>query len=60
MIKAAANTKKRYEIRQGELPVSCPRDDMEIWNSHPKVFLPLSEERRAHCPYCDAEFVLID
>lgn len=31
---------------------------MSLWNSHPRVFLPIEETGRARCPYCSAEFVL--
>jgi uncharacterized Zn-finger protein len=56
----AANAARRYEVRRADLPVSCPLPSMAIWNSHPRVFLPLEETGRAHCPYCGAEFVLVD
>jgi len=34
--------------------------DMAVWNSHPKVYLPVEETGEAKCPYCGAEFRLID
>lgn len=55
-----ANTAKRYEVTRAELPVSCPTPAMALWNSHPRVYLPLEENGRAQCPYCGAEFVLVD
>jgi uncharacterized Zn-finger protein len=33
---------------------------MALWCSHPRVFLPLEETGKARCPYCGAEFVLVD
>jgi uncharacterized Zn-finger protein len=33
---------------------------MALWNSHPRVYLPVEEERSCKCPYCGAQFVLID
>jgi uncharacterized Zn-finger protein len=55
-----ANAENRYEVRRAELPVSCPLTSMALWNSHPRVFLPLEETGKARCPYCGAEFVLVD
>jgi uncharacterized Zn-finger protein len=55
-----ASTKRVYEVRLTDLPVSCPMPDMRVWDAHPRVFLPLEESHREVCPYCDAEFVLID
>ena len=54
-----ANAKRRYEIGLDDLPVSCPMPDMELWNSHPRIYLPVETEGEAICPYCGAEFVLV-
>jgi len=54
------NAENRYEVRRGDLPVSCPLPSMSLWNSHPRVFLPVEDAGRAKCPYCGAEFVLVD
>ena len=55
-----ANTKQCYEVSRSQLPVSCPLPDQEVWDSHPRVYLPLEETGEAVCPYCEAEFVLKD
>ena len=39
--KAMPNTRKTYEVSRADLPVSCPLPDMMVWNSHPKVYLPI-------------------
>jgi uncharacterized Zn-finger protein len=31
-----------------------------LWCSHPKVYLSIEETGRAKCPYCGAEYILID
>jgi len=31
---------------------------MYLWNSHPKVYLPVQETGEAVCPYCGAEYHL--
>lgn len=53
-----ANTRKEYVITKKDLPLSCPTDDMILWNSHPRVFLPIEKTHREVCPYCSATFVL--
>ncbi|MGH8499074.1 MAG: zinc-finger domain-containing protein [Methylococcales bacterium] len=56
----AANTKTHYEVTRDALPLSCPTPAMALWNSHPRVYLPVEEEGKCVCPYCGAEYVLID
>jgi uncharacterized Zn-finger protein len=53
-----ANSQHRYEVRSKDLPLSCPMPGMYLWNSHPKVFLPIEETGSAKCPYCGAQYVL--
>lgn len=60
MFKKQANTEKEYHIKRKELPVCCPKPDMHHWNSHPRVYMPLPEQKEAKCPYCGAKFVLDD
>ena len=55
-----ACTKRRYEITEADLPLSCPPRDMRVWDAHPRVYLPIEEEGRVECPYCDAEYILIN
>jgi uncharacterized Zn-finger protein len=54
----AANAEHRYTVRQEDLPLSCPMPGMYLWNSHPKVFLPVEETGEATCPYCGAHYRL--
>ncbi len=55
-----ANTQQRYEVRAEQLPLSCPTPEMKLWNSHPRVYLPIEKTGEAVCPYCSAHFVLVD
>lgn len=55
-----ANTERRYEVSRSDLPLSCPLPDMALWNSHPRVYLPVEATGEAVCPYCGAHFVLKD
>lgn len=54
------NAENLYEITAANLPLHCPMDGMSLWNSHPKVYLPLDESGKAKCPYCGADYVLKD
>ena len=38
-----ACAKRRYEITQADLPLSCPTKDMTLWNAHPRVYLPIEK-----------------
>lgn len=53
-----ANAENRYEVARADLPLSCPMPGMSLWNSHPKVYLPIESRGEAKCPYCGADYVL--
>ncbi|KTD25542.1 MULTISPECIES: zinc-finger domain-containing protein [Legionella] len=53
-----ACTKKKYIVHHRDLPLSCPTDEMILWNAHPKVYLPIEKTGTEVCPYCGSEFVL--
>lgn len=56
-----ANAQNRYEVTQSDLPLSCPMPGMALWNSHPKVYLPIVDDGgESTCPYCGAHYVLRD
>jgi uncharacterized Zn-finger protein len=52
------NAQSRYEVTAADLPLSCPMPAMSLWNSHPRVYLPIEATGFAKCPYCSAEFFL--
>jgi uncharacterized Zn-finger protein len=52
------NARNRYEISEADLPLACPMPAMSLWNSHPRVFLPLEKTGEAKCPYCGASYIL--
>ncbi len=54
------NDQAHYSVSREELPLHCPLPGMSLWNSHPKVYLPIEKTGKAKCPYCSAEFSLID
>lgn len=55
-----ANAENRYSVTHADLPLSCPMPGMSLWNSHPKVYLPIEATGSARCPYCGAQYTLID
>lgn len=55
-----ANAENRYEVTRDDLPLSCPMPGMSLWNSHPKVYLPIEKTGTAKCPYCGADYSLIE
>lgn len=56
--KKPANTERLYKVTRADLPLSCPTPEMTLWNSHPRVYLPIEETGEARCPYCGARFEL--
>jgi uncharacterized Zn-finger protein len=55
-----ANAQNRYEVTRADLPLSCPMPGMTLWNSHPRVYLPIETSGEERCPYCGAVYVLKD
>lgn len=55
-----ANAENRYSVGHVDLPLSCPMPGMALWNSHPKVYLPIEASGSAKCPYCGAQYTLAD
>ena len=54
------NAANQYQVTRQDLPLHCPMDGMSLWNSHPRVYLPIAESGQAKCPYCGATFILKD
>ena len=54
------NAKKQYEVTKNDLPLHCPMPNMSLWNSHPRVFLPIdnSPDGKIKCPYCGTDYIL--
>ncbi len=48
------------KVSRADLPLSCPRPGDEVWNMHPRVYLPIEKDGAATCPYCGAHYVLSD
>ena len=56
----SANAAQRYEVHRRDLPLSCPTPEQHLWNSHPRVYLPIEATGEARCPYCSAQYKLVD
>ncbi|MFC1747713.1 zinc-finger domain-containing protein [Pseudomonadota bacterium] len=55
------NAENKYEVSTSDLPVHCPMPGTSLWNSHPRVYLPIKENGgQAKCPYCGADYILKD
>jgi uncharacterized Zn-finger protein len=57
MSKAIELTAKDLNPQGG---VFCPskKAGMELWSSHPRVFLDVGKHGHAKCPYCGTEYQL--
>jgi uncharacterized Zn-finger protein len=56
----APNAQCRVEVQRRDLPPHCPLPGASLWDSHPKVYIPIEESQDGHmlCPYCSTEYVL--
>ncbi|MDQ3185763.1 MAG: zinc-finger domain-containing protein [Pseudomonadota bacterium] len=52
------NKQRQIEIADDDLPLHCPMSSMLLWNSHPRVFLPIENTGEALCPYCGTHYTL--
>jgi uncharacterized Zn-finger protein len=43
---------------QGGVFCPNPKANMQLWNSHPRVFLDVARTGHAMCPYCGTEYRL--
>ncbi len=50
---------KKVEVKEQDLPICCPPEDVEAWGFHPRVFLTPGEDGKVTCPYCSIEYTLV-
>jgi uncharacterized Zn-finger protein len=43
---------KLVEVTAKDLPLHCPLPSQKLWNTHPRVYLPVEKTKEARCPYC--------
>jgi uncharacterized Zn-finger protein len=46
------------QVTRDDLPLSCPMPEDEVWNMHPRVYLPIEKTGEAVCPYCGMRYRL--
>ena len=52
------NAQQKVEVTAADLPLHCPMPDKRLWDSHPKVYLPIEDSGEETCPYCGTVYVL--
>jgi len=54
------NASRAVVVSSRDLPLHCPQPGSALWNSHPRVYLPIEDapDRKIRCPYCSTEFRL--
>lgn len=57
-MKQTACTEQIQLIHLQDLPLSCPSDHMQLWQGHPKVYLPIEQAGQIKCPYCGTRYIL--
>ena len=58
MTQKADNKSRQVEVTADDLPLHCPTPAMELWDAHPRVFLPIEDTGEALCPYCGTLYTL--
>lgn len=48
----------QVEVTAADLPLHCPLPSQKVWNSHPRVFLPIEKTGDVLCPYCGTRYIL--
>jgi len=52
------NARRRVQITAEDLPLHCPMPGKRLWDSHPKVYLPIESGGELACPYCGTLYAL--
>jgi uncharacterized Zn-finger protein len=50
--------RKCVEVTERDLPLHCPLPSQKLWNTHPRVYLPIEMTKEARCPYCGTLYKL--
>lgn len=58
MAQPAASSQPIVEVTARDLPLYCPNPAMQLWSSHPRVFLDIGADGEAMCPYCGTRYRL--
>ena len=49
---------QQITVTAKDLPLHCPMPSMKLWNSHPRVFIPIEAMGEYKCPYCGTVYKL--
>ena len=52
------NLESVITVTEDDLPLHCPLERMRLWDSHPRVYLPIEKTGEEACPYCGTKFRL--
>lgn len=54
------NAKSAIEVKSDDLPIHCPVEGSSLWNSHPRVYIPVKENGgEGKCPYCGTIYKIV-
>jgi uncharacterized Zn-finger protein len=56
------NQNRQIIVTEKDLPLSCPPTvpNQATWDLHPKIYLPIKEQKLITCPYCGIEYVFAE
>ena len=52
------NARQQVDVVADDLPLHCPTPGKRLWDSHPRVYLPVEDSGEEICPYCGTVYVL--
>lgn len=52
------NAERHVEVTPADLPLHCPLPGISLWDSHPRVYLPIEGSGEERCPYCGTLYTL--
>ncbi len=53
-----SNAQTCVEVTHKDLPLHCPMPGTSLWDSHPRVYLPIEDSGQERCPYCGTIYIL--
>lgn len=56
------NAESVVTIKRKDLPLHCPVPGSRLWDSHPRVYIPIEDavDKKMLCPYCSTRYILDD
>jgi len=58
MIDSTTKAIETVELDGSDLPAFCPNPKMPLWSGHPRVYLEVTHDGEASCPYCGTVYRL--